>query len=107
MATRSSSMAASRFPDERGAAMTLPIASGLAGRTAIVTGGSRGIGRATVALLAAEGADVTFFYRENAQAAKEVVAAGDAAGHAIVAEQVDIRNAAACATMVERIADRT
>jgi 3-oxoacyl-[acyl-carrier protein] reductase len=77
--------------------MTLPIASGLAGKAAIVTGGSRGIGRATVALLAAEGVDVTFFYRDNAQAAQAVVAAGHAAGHAIEAVAVDIRDAPACA----------
>jgi 3-oxoacyl-[acyl-carrier protein] reductase len=87
--------------------MTLPVASGLAGKTAIVTGGSRGIGRATVALLAAEGADVTFFYRENAQAAQAVVAAGLAAGHLIAAAQVDIRDAAACAATVARLHERT
>jgi NADPH:quinone reductase-like Zn-dependent oxidoreductase len=35
---------------------------------ALVTGGSRGIGRAIVHLLAAHGADVTFLYRGNAEA---------------------------------------
>ena len=86
--------------------MTLPIASGLAGKTAIVTGGSRGIGRATVALLAADGVDVTFFYRENTEAAQAVVAEAASAGQRIAAEQVDIRDASACAAAVERIADR-
>ena len=56
------------------------IDAGFAGKTAIVTGGSRGIGRAIVELLAGEGADVTFFYRDNAAAADEVVAAGARGG---------------------------
>jgi 3-oxoacyl-[acyl-carrier protein] reductase len=86
--------------------MTLPISSGIAGKTAIVTGGSRGIGRAVVNVLAAEGADVTFFYRGNAQAASEVVNAAHAAGHAVAAEQVDVRDAAACAAAVERVVER-
>ncbi|MEO8507787.1 MAG: SDR family NAD(P)-dependent oxidoreductase, partial [Betaproteobacteria bacterium] len=86
--------------------MTMPIASGLAGKSAIVTGGSRGIGRAIVELFAAEGADVTFFYRDNADAAAAVVAAAHAAGHAVVAERVDVRDSAACAEAVERIAER-
>ena len=80
--------------------------SGLAGKVAIVTGGSRGIGRAIVELLAEEGADVTFFYRGNAAAAAEVVAAGSAAGRSIASEQVDVRDAGACASAVERVADR-
>ena len=51
----------------------MSVESGLAGKTVIVTGSSRGIGRAIVELLASEGADVTFFYRDNAAAADEVV----------------------------------
>src|SRR2546423_10203522 len=78
----------------------------LTDKVAIVTGGSRGIGRAIVELLAAEGADVTFFYRDNAPAAEEVVSAGKAAGRRIAADKVDIRDSAACAAAVERIAER-
>ena len=80
--------------------------SGIEGKTAIVTGGSRGIGRAIVELLAAEGAHVTFFYRDNTAAAAEVVAAGHARGAAIATLQVDIRDAAACAAAVEGVAER-
>ena len=87
--------------------MTLPIPSGLAGKTAIVTGGSRGIGRAIVDVLAGEGADVTFFYRENADAANAVVEAAQAASRSVAARKVDIRDADACRTAVEDVADRT
>jgi 3-oxoacyl-[acyl-carrier protein] reductase len=79
---------------------------GLSGKTAIVTGGSRGIGRAIVLLFADEGADVTFFYRGNATAAEGTVAAARAAGHTVTAEQVDIRDSKACAAAVERVAER-
>jgi 3-oxoacyl-[acyl-carrier protein] reductase len=44
-----------------------------AGKVAVVTGGSRGIGRAIVLALAGEGADVAFSYRKEARAAREVV----------------------------------
>jgi 3-oxoacyl-[acyl-carrier protein] reductase len=80
--------------------------SGLAGKSVIVTGGSRGIGRAIVELLASEGADVTFFYRDNAVAADEVVSSQRAKGHAVTAMQVDVCDAAACATAVDAVVDR-
>ncbi|TMH29657.1 MAG: 3-oxoacyl-ACP reductase FabG [Betaproteobacteria bacterium] len=81
--------------------------SGLAGKVAIVTGGSRGIGRAIVERLADEGADVTFFFRDNAAAAEEVVVAGRVAGRTVASEQVDVRDVKACASGVERVAERT
>ena len=80
---------------------------GLGGKTVIVTGGRRGIGRAIVERFAAEGSDVTFFYRGNAAAAQEVLDAAAAAGRTVAAEQVDITDTAACAAAVERVAERT
>jgi len=80
--------------------------SGLAGKAAIVTGGSRGIGRAIVEMFSAEGADVTFLFREDTAAAAEVIATARAAGRLITAEQVDVRDAQGCAEAVERVAER-
>jgi 3-oxoacyl-[acyl-carrier protein] reductase len=79
--------------------------AGLSDRVALVTGGSRGIGRAIVETLAAAGMTVAFTYRENAAAAAEVVAAGPASR--IFAEAVDVRDAAACAAFVDKVVERT
>lgn len=79
--------------------------AGLSGGVAIVTGGSRGIGRAIVEVLAASGMDVVFTYLGNEAAAREVIAANP--GKAISAEKVDARDNAACAAFVEKIAERT
>jgi len=80
--------------------------AGIAGKSVIVTGGSRGIGRAIVDLFAAEGADVTFFFRSDANAASEVVAAARADGKTVNSDQVDIRDSQACAAAVERVVER-
>jgi 3-oxoacyl-[acyl-carrier protein] reductase len=80
--------------------------SGLAGKSVLVTGGSRGIGRAIVELFASEGADVTFFYRGNADAAQEVVTTVRATGRDVNCAQVDVTDSAACHAAVEQLADR-
>jgi 3-oxoacyl-[acyl-carrier protein] reductase len=81
----------------------MKIDPGLAGKSVIVTGGSRGIGRAIVLMFAGEGCEVTFFYRGNADAANEVVAA---AGGKVTAEQVDVTDMRACSAAVDRTAER-
>jgi 3-oxoacyl-[acyl-carrier protein] reductase len=80
--------------------------AGLAGKVAIVTGGSRGIGRAIVLLFASEGADVTFWYQGNAEAAEEVVAAAAVTGQSVRSMQVDVRDSGACRIAAEAVADR-
>jgi len=79
--------------------------AGLSGGIAIVTGGSRGIGRAIVEILAASGMEVIFTYRDNAAAANEVISANP--GKTISGEKVDACDSAACSTFVEKIVDRT
>lgn len=62
----------------------------LAGKIAVVTGGSRGIGRAIAERLAADGALVCVNYRANAEAAGEVVKAIESAGGKAFALQADV-----------------
>jgi len=75
----------------------------LAGRVALVTGGSRGVGRAIARRLAADGAAVAVNYRRDQAAADEVVAAIEAAGGRAVAYQAPIGDDAAVAAMTQAI----
>src|SRR5690348_7557653 len=69
-------------------------ASELAGKTALVTGGSRGIGRAIALELARRGARVVVNYRSGAEPAAEVCAAIAALGGQAVAVAADVSQAA-------------
>lgn len=60
---------------------------------ALVTGGSRGIGRAIVTALAARGSDVVLTYREAEGAARETVAAVEKLGRRAVALRLDVGHA--------------
>ena len=73
----------------------------LNGRYALVTGGSRGIGRAICLELAARGAAVAVNYAGNAAAAEETVEACKALGVDAFALQADVADAAACEAMVK------
>lgn len=62
----------------------------LAGRTAIVTGGSRGIGRAVVLELVAHGAKVAFTYLQSAEAATDLCREVEAGGGVAAAHRHDV-----------------
>jgi 3-oxoacyl-[acyl-carrier protein] reductase len=65
-------------------------AAALRGKRALVTGGSRGIGRGIVERLAADGAEVVFSYATNRDAAEEVLAATRRLPGAAHAEQAEL-----------------
>jgi NAD(P)-dependent dehydrogenase (short-subunit alcohol dehydrogenase family) len=76
----------------------------LAGKVALVTGGSRGIGAAIVKRLAREGADVALTYVSAADRARAVVAEVEAAGRRGLAIAADSAEPAAVEAAVERAA---
>jgi len=75
--------------------------SNLAGKRALVTGGSRGIGAAIALALAEQGADVAIGYERSADLAEAVIAKVEAAGRQGVAIQADSADPAAIAHLVE------
>ncbi len=76
----------------------------LAGKAALVTGGSRGVGAVTARLLAEAGADVAINYRDKLKRAEAVVAQVESTGSAAVAVRADITDEAAVDAMVGAIA---
>jgi len=79
----------------------------LEGRVAIVTGGSRGIGRATAELFASEGASVFIIYSQSEKAASETVRAiGDGKPGRAFAVRADVARKEEVESMVKRIGDQ-
>jgi len=79
--------------------------SRLAGKVALVTGSSRGIGRAVAMELASEGADIAVNYMTSTAAAEVTVREMEALGVRAIAIQADISNADQVDQMVSTILD--
>jgi 3-oxoacyl-[acyl-carrier protein] reductase len=76
------------------------------GKTALVTGGSRGIGRACVARLAAEGAKVALLYQRNQEAADKLVAELKSGPAEILAIQADVRDLERAHQVVDSLVEK-
>lgn len=76
------------------------------GKTALVTGGSRGIGRAVCLELARGGASVALCYAGNEAAAKEAVQAVEALGVKALAVRCDVSDAAQVDALVKAAVER-
>jgi 3-oxoacyl-[acyl-carrier protein] reductase len=77
----------------------------LTGKVALVTGGSRGIGKAIVVRLATQGADVAFSYRGNQAAAQATVAEVEALGRKALAVQADAKEQDGAEALVKAVLD--
>ncbi|HEX2755844.1 MAG TPA: 3-oxoacyl-[acyl-carrier-protein] reductase [Candidatus Limnocylindrales bacterium] len=75
----------------------------LSGKIALVTGGSRGIGKAIALRLATQGADVAFSYRGNEAAAASTTAEIEGLGRRALAVQADVSDADAAAGLVKAV----
>jgi 3-oxoacyl-[acyl-carrier protein] reductase len=79
--------------------MTLPLQN----RVALVTGGSRGIGRGIALALAKAGANVAINYRNDGGAAAEVVSQIQKLGSSAIAYQASVADYEACAAMMTQV----
>ena len=74
----------------------------LTGKTAVVTGGSRGIGRAICLKLAGQGANIVLNFAGNEAAAEETRSQCEALGVRALAVKGDVADAEACNALMEK-----
>ena len=79
--------------------------SGIQGKTALVTGASKGLGRAIAQRLAEKGVRVGINYNSSRQAALEIVGAIEDGGGEAIAVQADVSSLDQVSAMVERVQD--
>jgi 3-oxoacyl-[acyl-carrier protein] reductase len=82
------------------------VSTSLEGRVALVTGASRGIGRATALMLAARGADVAVNYKSNRAAAEDVQRQIEALGRRCVLLPADVADFAQATALVQQAVEQ-
>lgn len=78
----------------------------LSGRVAVVTGGSRGIGRATVLRLAEQGANVVINFAQDEEAAQEAVSAAEGLGVEALALRADVSQPVEAKILIDKTLER-
>lgn len=76
------------------------------GKTAVITGGSRGLGRAVCLTLARGGANIAFSYAGNTQAAAETLAELEALGVQAISVQSDVSKAEEVKTLIDAAVEK-
>lgn len=83
----------------------MPDQKPFSGRAAIVTGATRGIGRAIALELARHGADVAFNYARSTEAAESLTKEIETLGVRVLSSQCDVANSESSAEMVKQVKD--
>ena len=75
----------------------------LAGRRAVISGGSRGIGAEVAVLLASNGADIALCHHRDEDNARQTVGRIESAGRRVLSDECDVADSAAVAAFADRV----